>query len=74
MKKTELVVEAVKNGDYKKALRIAKGFRIGVTQEQRDKMSIAYECMIYPDFYRQIGVSIDRAINKGIEVVSGIAQ
>lgn len=74
MTKTEEVSRAVKNGDYKKALRIAKGFQIGVTQDQRNDMSKAYECMLYPDFYKQIGVQIDVAISRGIEVVNGIAQ
>ena len=74
MKKTEIVVEAVKSGDYKKALRIAKGFQIGVTQDQRNAMSMAYECMLYPDFYKQIGKNIEATISEGIAVVSGIAQ
>lgn len=74
MTKTEVVADAIKNGDYKKALRVAKGFQIGVTQEQRRDMSVAYECMVYPDFYRQIGISVEAAIDKGIKVLSGIAQ
>ena len=72
VKKTDIVRTAVKNGEWKKSLRIAKEFRIGITQEQRVKMSMAYECIVHPGFYRQIGTDIDGAIAAGIEVVSCI--
>lgn len=70
VKKTDIVREAVKTGDWKKALKIAKDFRINVTREQREAMSRAYECMTHPDFYRQIGTDIAGAIAKGKEVVN----
>mgnify|MGYP000603060995 FL=1 len=70
VKQTDIVREAVKAGEWKKALRIAKDFRINVTKEQRDTMSRAYECMVYPEFYRQIGTDIAGAIAKGKEAVS----
>lgn len=64
-KKTDIVREAIKAGDMKKALRIAKDFRINVTKEQREKMSRAYECMVHPDFYKQIGTNVTETINTG---------
>lgn len=70
MKKVDIVRGAVNAGEWKKALRIAKDFRINVTKAQRDAMSRAYECMIHPEFYRQIGTDIPGAIAKGKEVVS----
>ena len=70
VRKSDIVREAVKAGDWKKALRIAKGFQINVTKAQRDAMARAYECMVYPEFYRQIGTDIPRAIEEGKEVVS----
>ena len=70
VKKTDIVREAVRQGDWKKALRIAKDFHIGITREQREKMSRAYECLVHPDFYKQIGTDIHGAIAKGKEVVS----
>lgn len=69
-KKSDIVREAVKAGEWKKALRIAKDFRINVSQEQRSIMARAYECMVHPEFYRQIGTDIAEAIAKGKEVVS----
>lgn len=70
VKQSDIVREAVKAGEWKKALRIAKDFRINVTKEQRDTMARAYECMVHPDFYRQIGTDIPGAIAKGKEVVA----
>ncbi len=70
VKQSDIVREAVKAGEWKKALRIAKDFRINVSQEQRSTMARAYECMVHPEFYRQIGTDIAGAIAKGKEVVS----
>ena len=72
MKKTELVRQAIATGDMKKALRTAKSFRINVSAEQRDAMARAYECMLYPEFYRQIGTDIPNAIAKGVEIVKSL--
>lgn len=68
--KSEMVREAIKKGELKKALRIAKGFKINVTKEQRDIMSRAYECIVHPEFYKQVGIDIPKAIEKGKEVVT----
>ncbi len=70
VKKSDIVREAVREGDFKKALRIAKGFRINITVSDRDAMSSAYECIVHPEFYRQIGIDIPKAIADGKEVVS----
>ena len=70
VKQTDIVREAVKAEEWKKALKIAKGFRLNVTREQRDAMTRAYECMVHPEFYRQLGTDIADAIQKGIEAVS----
>ena len=70
IKQSDIVREAVKAREWKKALRIAKDFRINVTKAQRDTMARAYECMVHPEFYKQIGTDIPGAIAKGKEVVS----
>lgn len=69
-KKTDIVKEAVKSGDFKKALRIAKNFRINVTKEQRELMARAYECIVHPEFYRQIGYDVMETINSGEQTVT----
>lgn len=74
IKKSDIVREAVQKEDWKKALQIAKDFRIGVTQEQRSEMARAYECIVHPDFYRQIGVDITEVIEQGKAVVKEYAE
>lgn len=74
VKKADIVKEAVREQDWKKALQIAKDFRIGITQEQRNKMARAYECIVHPDFYKQIGVDIADAIEQGKAVVKEYAE
>lgn len=69
VKQTDIVRKAIKAGEMKKALRIAKDFRLNVTRDQREKMSRAYECMVHPGFFRQIGVDIPAAIAEGEAVV-----
>lgn len=64
-KKTEIVKEAIKAGDFKKALKLAKDFRINVTKEQREAMARAYECIVHPEFYRQIGIDIVKSVESG---------
>lgn len=74
IKKSDIVRAAVREQDWKKALQIAKNFSIGVTQEQRSKMARAYECIVHPDFYRQIGVDISEAIEQGKAIVKEYAE
>ena len=74
IKKSDIVREAVREQDWKKALQIAKDFHIGVTQEQRSKMARAYECIVHPDFYQQIGVDISEAIEQGKAIVKEYAE
>lgn len=69
VRKSDIVREAVARQDYKKALLLAKDFRIGISSEQRKKMALAYECMVHPDFYQSIGRDIEQAKAEGIEEV-----
>ena len=70
--KSDRVRDLVEDGLYKKALSIAKGFKLGITREQNDKMTRAYECCVHGRFYRSIGVDIRKAIDDGIEVLVGM--
>ena len=69
VRKSDIVRAAVASQNYKEALKIAKDFRIGITKEQRSTMARAYECLLYEDFYRQIGTDIPAAIQEGIDLV-----
>ena len=69
--KSDLVRTYVSGGDFKKALAIAKDFRLGITEEERDAMKRAYECMVHPRLYRSIGFDLEAVIQNGIETVRG---
>lgn len=71
-KKSDMVRRYVSEGDFKKALRIASDFKLGITKSQSSTMKRAYECMVHPDFYRSIGVDIAEAVNDGISIVKSI--
>lgn len=71
-KKSDRVRALVAAGKFKEALAITKGFRLGITRSQHDAMARAYECMVYPDFYRSIGKDPQAEIAHGISVIRGL--
>ncbi|MPN59261.1 hypothetical protein SDC9_206982 [bioreactor metagenome] len=72
IKKSDIVRALVKQQEYKKALLIAKDFRLGITPEQSNDMKMAYECMVHETFYSQLGRNIQETIDKGIDVLKGL--
>lgn len=70
IRKTDIVKGAVANKDFKKALKIAKGFQMSLTKKQKDEIALAYDCMIHPDFYKQLGMNVDEKIEIGIKTVT----
>lgn len=72
IRKSDAVRKAVSESEWKTALKIAKEFRVGISDEDREVMSRAYECMVHPGFYRQIGIDVEEAIEQGKEVITGI--
>ena len=60
------------NGDYKKALFIAKGFRLGIDIEDIRKIKLAYESMVHTAFYEQIGVDTIMVISDGIQILKSV--
>ena len=70
--KTAAVKRLVSEGNIKKALSIAKSFRLDVTKDQQSKMTRAYECMVHPDFYRSIGTDIQGAVDEGLAVLTSM--
>jgi len=71
-RKSDKVRRLVSDGDYKAALRIAKGFRLGITKEQSSAMTLAYECMVHGRFYTQLGYDLKQKIAEGVEILVGI--
>lgn len=72
VKKTDVVRDLVGKREYRKALSIAKDFRLGITPEQSSTMKRAYECMVHERFYLSIGTDTKKAVRDGIEVLEGL--
>jgi len=70
--KAQEVRKLVAEENFKAALRGAKDFHIGVSREQRSAMSRAYEAIVYPKFYQQIGIDTEKAIQEGITTLKEI--
>ena len=68
-RKSDMVRRLTEEGNYRKALSIAKDFRLGVTKEQRSTMTRAYECMIHGSFYQSIEIDLSQAIEEGVIVL-----
>lgn len=67
--KSDTVRRLIINGDYKKALGIAKGFQLGISKEESNRLILAHECMTNPRFYKELGTDTERAITDGIRVL-----
>ena len=68
-KKSDMVRELVAEGNFKKALSIAKGFKIGFTKEEQSILTRAHECLAHPGWYKQLGIDEDKAVEAGIEIL-----
>lgn len=68
--KSDIVRESVAEGNFKKALSIAKGFRIGFTKDEQSLMTRAHECMVHPGFYKQLGFDEAKVIEDGIKLIT----
>lgn len=71
-RKSDAVRRLVSSGATKEALRIAKDFKLGITKEQSNAMTLAYECMVHGRFYSQLGYDLSRKIEEGVEVLKGL--
>jgi tRNA 2-selenouridine synthase SelU len=70
--KTNQVRAALKEGDHKKALRIAKDFRYGMNKEDRKQVVRGWECFWKDDFYMQLGFDPDEEIDKAVKILESL--
>ena len=70
--KSDTVRGLVLSGEYKKALSIAKGFRLGIAKEDLNKMRLAYECLVHTEFYEQLGTDTAMSIAEGVKVLQSL--
>jgi len=53
--KTQQMLQLLQAGEVKKALAIAKTFRMGFTREEQKVIQRGYECLVHPEFYIKLG-------------------
>lgn len=68
-RKSDKVRRLVKAGQWKAALAIAKGFRLGITPEQSSTLTLAYESMVHERFYKELGQNTELNIRNGIDLL-----
>lgn len=71
-KKSDVVRELIAAGNYKKALSIAKGFKLGFTKEEQDTLTRAHECLVHPGWYEQLGINEEKVIEDGIAIIKRV--
>lgn len=68
--KKQTVIDLVKEDKIKEALRIAKGFLIEFNKEEREILSIAYECLAgKQNFYSQLGKDCEAIKQQATELI-----
>ena len=63
------VRDSIEKGDFKKAFRVAKGFRLGISKDESNRLKLAYECLVHPEFYAQLGMDTTTVIAEGIQIL-----
>ena len=66
--KNALVRRLVSSGDYKQALQICKEWDYK-DPHHREILRLGYECLMYPRFYKQIGIDPDSKYREAIDVL-----
>lgn len=66
--KAQQARELFNTGDHKGALRLAKGFKLGLTKDEQKTLGTGYECMVNPSFYQQLGKDPAQCIEQAKQV------
>jgi hypothetical protein len=67
--KTDKLLQMLRSGDDRGALRLAKTFRLGLTDDQRAAIKRAHECYENGHFYAQLGRDPGALRARGLEVL-----
>lgn len=69
--KNAKVKRLVSQGEYKLALQICKDWNYS-NPSHREILRLGYECLMYPDFYRQLGKDPNYQYQLAVEVLSEV--
>ena len=68
--KTQTAISLFQNGEEAKALSIFKTFKLGLTKDERDTLTIAHEITAgKSDFYESLGYDSDEVLTKAREII-----
>ena len=70
--KTSQAVTAFKNGDTKRALKLASGFKLGLSKAQSNVLKKGYECIVWPDQYRSMKQDPEKCIAEAVKLFATI--
>jgi len=59
-------------GNREEALKIAKGFKMGLSRKDRAVLQRGYECLWNPEFYQKLGYDPEKEVAKAMIVCSTI--
>lgn len=71
-RKKDKVIRYVNERKYKEALSICKCWNLPISHSESETLRRAYECINYPDFYRQLGYNTELEIEKAIEILERV--
>ncbi len=66
--KNDKVRRLVSSGEYKQALQICKEWNYK-DPRHRDILRLGYECLMYPNFYKQLGYTPEKEYQEAIKVL-----
>ena len=66
--KNTKVRRLVSSGEYKEALQICKDWTYK-DPSHRESLRLGYECLMYPNFYKQLGKDPEKEYSRAIEVL-----
>jgi hypothetical protein len=70
--KTEQMLEYLRSGNIKQALRLTKSFRLGFSPAQKKVLDLGYECLVSPYIYRQLGKDTDACVRQAVSLLHSI--
>lgn len=70
--KREQVITALETGDYKEALKIAKGFNRDLTKDENTIVRRAYEMQWNEGFYTALGFIKEDEYEKAIKILKTV--
>lgn len=71
IKKVDLVRKYVAAGEFKRALQICKDWDYS-DPTHREILRLGYECLLYPEFYSQLGKDTEYQYEEAVRVLKEV--